>query len=126
MMSFIIENNKISISLNKQIYSLDAIFKCIYWYGDKWNVIVDEGGNDSYFTLTFSPKSDEIILDEKKAKVFFDKIINDLNDFRLRDIITKETKNVRDLLVAKAFSNGEFDEDPPGEFEDFLGTQNFN
>ena len=49
------------------------------------------------------------------------KLERDLIDFNLRDIVTKETKNIRDLLTAKAFSNGEFDELPPGELSDPVG-----
>ena len=112
--------NKISIYLNKEIYSLDALFKCIYWYGDKWSVIVDEDESSSHFVISISPKSSEFFFDELRAKIFTDKFLNDINDFQLRDVITKETKNIRDLLVAKAFSTGEFDEEPPGEFDDFL------
>jgi hypothetical protein len=49
------------------------------------------------------------------------KLERDLVDFNLRDIVTKETQNVRDLLIAKAFSNGEFDELPPGDVSDPVG-----
>jgi His-Xaa-Ser system protein HxsD len=49
------------------------------------------------------------------------KVERDLVDFNLRDIVTKETQNVRDLLIAKAFSNGEFDELPPGDVSDPVG-----
>ena len=124
-MDYRFDINKISIYVNSKIYSLDSIFKCIYWYGDKWNVLVNEySENPELYEVVFSPKSSELEFDETKGKKLLDKFINDLNDFKLRDIITKETKNIRDLLVAKAFSNGEFDEDPPGEFDDFLGSQN--
>jgi hypothetical protein len=44
-----------------------------------------------------------------------------LIDFSLRDIVTKETQNIRDLLIAKAFSNGEFDEEPTGDASDPVG-----
>lgn len=47
----------------------------------------------------------------------------DLLDFNLRDIVNEETKPIRELIIAKAFSHGEFDEDPPGEFEDPLGVK---
>jgi His-Xaa-Ser system protein HxsD len=49
------------------------------------------------------------------------KLERDLLDFNLRDIVTKETKNIRDILIAKAFSHGEFDELPPGEISDPVG-----
>ena len=49
------------------------------------------------------------------------KLTRDLIDFNLRDIVTKETQNVRDLLIAKAFSHGEFYEVPVGEVSDPVG-----
>lgn len=116
-----LENNQISIYLNKSIYSLDAIFKCIYWYGNNWNVIVDEDSANQKYLILIKSKKAEFQFDDNKSEILVGKFLNDINDFQLRDIITKETKNIRDLLVAKAFSNGEFDEEPPGEFEDFIG-----
>ena len=58
---------------------------------------------------------------EDELDLYLQKLERDLIDFQLRDTITKETQNVRDLLVAKAFSNGEFDEEPPGEVSDPVG-----
>lgn len=116
-------NKKISIFLNKNLYSKDAIFKCIYWYGDKYLISVSEDFEKENFVIFVERKSEFNVFDEQDSKKFVDKFVNDINDYQLRDIITKETKNIRDLLVAKAFSNGEYDEDPPGEFEDFLGMQ---
>ena len=43
-------------------------------------------------------------------------------DFEVRNIVTKETKNVRDLLIAKAFaSTDEYESEPPGEISDPVG-----
>jgi hypothetical protein len=53
--------------------------------------------------------------------LYLQKLERDIIDFNLRDIVTKETQNIRDLLIAKAFSNGEFDELPPGEITDPVG-----
>ena len=121
-MEYSLQNNQISIYLNKSIYSLDAIFKCIYWYGNNWNVIVDEDSANPKYLILIKSKKAEFQFDDNKSEILVGKFLNDINDFQLRDIITKETKNIRDLLVAKAFSNGEFDEEPPGEFEDFIGS----
>lgn len=120
-MEYYLQNNEISIHLNNKIYSLDAIFKCIYWYGNKWNVIIDEDSTENNYLILIKSKDLDFEFDNKKSEILTSKFLNDINDFQLRDIITKETKNIRDLLVAKAFSNGEFDEEPPGEFEDFIG-----
>jgi hypothetical protein len=47
----------------------------------------------------------------------------DLIDFSLRETINRETTNIRELLIAKAFSNGEYDEIPPGEISDPVGFE---
>jgi hypothetical protein len=60
-------------------------------------------------------------LSQEQLEILLQKLERDLIDFNLRDIVTKETKNIRDLLTAKAFSNGEFDELPPGELSDPVG-----
>ncbi len=49
---------------------------------------------------------------------YLQKLERDLIDFNLRDIITKETQNIRDLLIAKAFSHFNTEETPPGEYSD--------
>ena len=54
-------------------------------------------------------------------QLYQQKLTRDLIDFNLRDIVTKETQNVRDLLIAKAFSHGEFDEVQVGEVSDPVG-----
>ena len=60
-------------------------------------------------------------LETVERRKFMDKLNQDFIDYNLRDIVSKETKNVRELIIAKAFSNGEYDEDPPGELNDPLG-----
>ena len=51
------------------------------------------------------------------------KLERDLIDFKLREIVVKETKNVRDLLIAKAFAHQDDLEEPPGEIADPVGLQ---
>jgi His-Xaa-Ser system protein HxsD len=70
--------------------------------------------------VTIKPMTDNL-LPKEQLEELLQKLERDLIDFNLRDIVTKETKNIRDLLTAKAFSNGEFDELPPGEISDPVG-----
>ena len=83
------------------VYSLDVIHKCFYWYGNDFSVDV-EVLNSSFAVVKLIPKT--------KCQTNFsidqlsEKIRNDLIDSRTRDIVTKETRNIRDLLVAKAFA----------------------
>ena len=105
-----------NIVLDSSLYSKDSIFKCIYWYSKSF--IIEVKLVDNYYNIEFTPKDSSVISVDKE---FMDKLNQDFIDYNLRDIVSKETKNVRELIIAKAFSNGEYDEDPPGELNDPLG-----
>ena len=76
--------------------------------------------NSNTYKVTVKPLT-TTKLSENQFENLLLKLERDLVDFNLRDIVTKETQNVRDLLIAKAFSNGEFDEIPPGKVTDPVG-----
>ncbi len=105
------------IKLDSSLFSKDAIFKCLYWYTNSF-VIDITSQEDGFFLIKLELK---IELEESELVLLKAKINQDLIDFNLRDIVSKETQNLRDLLIAKAFSNGEFDENPPGEYTDPVG-----
>ena len=114
-----IVNGEIIVYADSSLYSKDSLFKCLYWYGDKFHTnisLVDE----TTYRVSIKPL-DESELTDEKLNEFLLKLERDLIDFNLRDIVAKETQNVRDLLIAKAFSNGELDELPPGEVSDPIG-----
>lgn len=114
-----IESNEVIVFADASLYSRDSVFKCLYWYGDKYhtNVTFIDG---NIFRISVKPISETQFSQEQLEKLL-QKLERDLVDFNLRDIVTKETQNIRDLLTAKAFSNGEFDELPPGELSDPVG-----
>lgn len=117
-----IKDDEIIVFADTSLYSKDSVFKCLYWYGNKFhtNIAIVQGNDREHYKITLKPLIDTEISEENKIKTL-QKLENDLVDFNLRDIVTKETQNVRDLLIAKAFSNGEFDENPPGEISDPVG-----
>ncbi|MDD6471839.1 MAG: His-Xaa-Ser system protein HxsD [Bacteroidales bacterium] len=87
-----------TITIDRQIYDDVCISKAIYSLSD---------------TYTFSRSLDnnlEIIEVTSKAGQNIDesKIFDVLNDFKLRGIINKETKDIKTILFAKAF--GDLDE----------------
>lgn len=114
-----IKDNEIIVFADTSLYSKDSIFKCLYWYGDKFHTNVSFADSNTYRVSVKSIST--IQLSEQELENLLLKLERDLVDFNLRDIVTKETQNVRDLLIAKAFSNGEFDELPPGEVSDPVG-----
>lgn len=115
----VIKDNEIIVFADISLYSKDSIFKCLYWYGDKFHTNLSFADSTTYL-VSVKPIS-TIQLSSEDLENLLLKLERDLVDFSLRDIVTKETQNVRDLLIAKAFSNGEFDELPPGEVSDPVG-----
>lgn len=114
-----IKDNEIIVFADTSLYSKDSIFKCLYWYGDKFHTNLSFADSNTYRVSVKPISTTQLSSDELENLLL--KLERDLVDFNLRDIVTKETQNVRDLLIAKAFSNGEFDELPPGEVSDPVG-----
>jgi His-Xaa-Ser system protein HxsD len=113
-----IKDNEIVVYADNLLYSKETLLKCLYWYGDKFNTVLELENNS--FKLIISPTGASNIKQED-LPLYQQKLERDIIDFHLRDIVNKETANIRDLLIAKAFSNGEFDELPPGVVSDPVG-----
>lgn len=92
--------------LDTHLFSREGIFKCCYWYSNDYLIDLTVRGN--FFKLVIRSKAETVLIEKEK---FYAKLKQDLLDFQLREIITRQTVNVRDLLIAKAFANGELDQD---------------
>lgn len=87
-----------TITVDRQIYDDVCISKAIYSLSDMYTFSRSLDNNLEIIEVTSKTGQD---FDESK---FFDA----LNDFKLRGIINKETKDIKTILFAKAF--GELDE----------------
>ena len=88
-----------TLNIDRNIFSDSCISTVIYWFSGH-NVSIQRSLQESIETLTIDNVSDE-----KQFRLeFFQK----LNDYKLREQIDKETKDIKTILYAKAF--GEFDE----------------
>jgi His-Xaa-Ser system protein HxsD len=96
-----IKDNEIIVFADTSLYSKDSIFKCLYWYGDKFHTNVSFADSNTY-RVSVKPIS-TIQLSQQEQENLLLKLERDLVDFNLRDIVSKETQNVRDLLIAKHF-----------------------
>lgn len=87
-----------TLQIDRNIYSDSCISKVVYWLSNQYTIDRRmEGDNE---ILAVNGVKD----DESFKKSFFEK----LNDYKLREIIEKETKDIRTILYAKAF--GDFDD----------------
>ncbi len=112
-------NDEIIVYADTSLFSKDSVFKCMYWYGGNFHTNISFF-DESTYRISLKSLSENKLTSVELDHILF-KLERDLIDFNLRDIVSKETQNVRDLLIAKAFSNGELDQLPPGEISDPVG-----
>ncbi|GGB19922.1 His-Xaa-Ser system protein HxsD [Puia dinghuensis] len=114
----LIRNGEIVVYVDASLFSRDVVIKSLYWYGDKFHTQVSAEMNA--YVVVLKPMANAAIKEEDLG-YYLQKFERDIVDFSLREVVNKETTNIRELLVAKAFSNGEFDEAPPGNVSDAVG-----
>ena len=87
-----------TLDIDRNIFSDSCISTVVYWFSNRYTI--QRSLQESIESLTINNVSDE-----KQFRLeFFQK----LNDYKLREQIDKETKDIKTILYAKAF--GEFDE----------------
>ena len=88
----------LAIPLDTNVYRLTAIKKAAYKFGDRCGVRIDlEDGQKARIFFTFSAGSVDA---EGLAHGF----LNEVLDQELREVVAEETANIRDVLLAQAFS----------------------
>lgn len=115
-----IHNGGIEVEINGKLFSKETVLKTLYWFGDKFLIDITTRGDN--YLVTLNPLSN-LKLSNEDLEHYLQKVQRDLIDYDLRETINKETTNIRELLIAKAFSNGEYDETPLGNITDPVGFE---
>lgn len=89
------EDGRLCFSINKNIYSLKALYRTSYIYTDEYYIGIDEK-NDKYLVY-LSAKNMEI--PDKKVVGEFQ---NELLHQSIRFAVEKETKQIRELIITRA------------------------
>lgn len=108
-------DDELQFSLEEVLYNESVLYKCFYWYGAEYDVSITKF--KEIYQIRLTSKTDMGINHDALEK----KIRQDLIDFKLRDIVAKETKSIRELLTAKAFAHFETEENPVTAVSDPLG-----
>jgi His-Xaa-Ser system protein HxsD len=95
-----------NIELDKKTYPIEAIRNTIYWFSDMFSILLSE--KEDFFIVS------SVDFDEQ-SKI---KFIKSLNDFSLREQINIETKDIKNLVISKAFYPELINFKDIGEFED--------
>ena len=90
------------INVDRRIYNDSVISKVIYWLSGDYVIsrsLIDENTEKISILKKNNLREEEENLNEK--------FHNLLNDFKLRDIIAQETRDIKTILYAKAFADDE-------------------
>jgi His-Xaa-Ser system protein HxsD len=90
------------VSVDPSVFSDTAIFKNAYWFTDTFYLFLSKSGASPLLTIEFRPKLESS--DAPAAlKAVCGEFWNALLDQEVRQHVLRETGNVRDTLVKKAF-----------------------
>ncbi|MDR7128018.1 His-Xaa-Ser system protein HxsD [Algoriphagus sp. 4150] len=118
------DESTIKVLIDANLYDLGVVQKTFYWYLKDYAVTVKPIPENN---IQIVLQKLEVPLTNSDIENLIIRMKQDLFDFTLRNRIHLETKNVRDLIIAKAFSNSdEFDEIPPGTLRDTVDENKFN
>jgi His-Xaa-Ser system protein HxsD len=110
-----------TIQLNPRIYSREAILRACYWFTDIAYIRIPESAEDRLIVRVEMKQTAPTVANPKPTSVrkFIGDFCNSLLDFELRRQVESETASVRQLILAKAFSeSGVLEDEPPGSVAD--------
>jgi His-Xaa-Ser system protein HxsD len=100
MKSFSVESdNRAIVKIDSDIYSKEVIAKVVYWLSRDFTIM--QGVEGKYWTLSLENPNAVDWVDVKK------RLSQLLADYQMREVITAETKDIRNILFIKAFANVE-------------------
>jgi His-Xaa-Ser system protein HxsD len=115
------DNGTAGLHIDESIYARDAVLRTSYWFTDRCYFFISRPAQGTLL-VTMRLKESRPTLEKPNPDVLqtvVGEFQNALLDQQLRIDIEKQTRAVRELLVAKAFSEaGELDDLPPGDFRD--------
>ena len=90
-----------TLTIDKRIYNDSVISKVVYWMSGDYKIVrksLDEFTEQIDFTSINKVEFDS------SAEMKFNQL---LNDFKLRQIVADETRDIKTILYAKAFAEDE-------------------
>ena len=108
---------EVTVEFELAFVSTEALLKACYWYSRDF-VCEMRKTSDAAAVVVLAPRNPTAPFDRDAVK---DAFVTCANDFALREKIEAKTSSVRDLLLAKAFSEaGVLEDSPSGLFGDAI------
>lgn len=110
----------VTARFDRSVFGEEIILKACYWLSRDFSCEIASVGPET-LDVTIKPReklSAELLSSAKDA------LVHHVADFALREKIDAKTAGIRDLLLAKAFSeSGVFEDSPSGVFGDKVEEQ---
>ncbi len=107
-----------TLLLDENIYCREAVLLASDWFTDRCYVSISRPGPGKLAVAIKSKTS------RTELEPLLSEFQNALLDFQLRVEIGRETKQIRELIVAKAFAEGDLlDDAPVGDWHDPVGAR---
>jgi len=116
-----------TIRLDPRIYTREAILKASYWHTNTAYIVLPESSDDHLIVKIRLKHSGPTLENPKPITLgeFVGEFCNSLVDFELRRQVEVETAPIRQLILAKAFSeSGILEDEPPGTIADPVDNNN--
>lgn len=108
---------QITVVVDLTIMSIEAILKACHWFSRDF-VCELRKTSDAVTEVVLAPRNSAASIDPAAVK---DAFMTSVIDFALREKIDAKTSSIRDLLLAKAFSeSGVLEDRPEGVFGDAI------
>jgi len=118
--SIIEGDGEITFLVDENIYRRSALLRACYWLTDRCYVFISREG-ENFFGVNLRLKKHS----GAELQTIAGEFANSLLDFELRAQIDEETTTVRELIVAKAFAEGNLlDDQPVGDDQDPVELRN--
>jgi His-Xaa-Ser system protein HxsD len=99
--------DEVRLLVDETVYSREAVLRACYWFTDRAYLFVSRSGPERLL-VSIRAKAGGAYVDTMAGD-----FANALIDQQVRQEIERETSRVRELIVAKAFAEGNLLDDPP-------------
>ena len=106
------ETREVILLVDESIYSREALLRTCYWFTDRCYLFVSRPGPNQ-FSVRIRAKAGLPSLESISGD-----FENALIDHQVRQDVERDTARLRELIVAKAFSEGDLEDAPIGDDRD--------
>jgi len=106
-------NGELIVTISLQVYPIAAVFRACYWATERCYLFLESGNRLRELRIHFGKKHDEVDLGVGAAEYG-----NELIDQSLRVQISSETREIRELIVAQAFTEADLGDNRSADYHD--------